>query len=102
MHSIARVALNRLVPNIQVSWVRMGANGAAACLEAGANDLGEVLMDESITRAADGSTDSFSIARTWRALAPRSAGPFAKEPRSTPPAGEAAYAASGCEELERI
>jgi FO synthase len=30
----------------------MGPEGAALCLEAGANDLGGVLMNESITRAA--------------------------------------------------
>ncbi len=30
----------------------MGPDGAAACLEAGANDLGGTLMNESITRAA--------------------------------------------------
>jgi FO synthase len=30
----------------------MGPQGAAACLKAGANDLGGTLMNESITRAA--------------------------------------------------
>ena len=30
----------------------MGPEGAAACLQAGANDLGGTLMNESITRAA--------------------------------------------------
>ena len=30
----------------------MGPDGAAACLQAGANDLGGTLMNESITRAA--------------------------------------------------
>ena len=38
--------------NIQTSWVKMGRDGAAACLDAGANDLGGTLMNESITRAA--------------------------------------------------
>jgi FO synthase len=38
--------------NIQTSWVKMGRDGAAACLQAGANDLGGTLMNESITRAA--------------------------------------------------
>jgi FO synthase len=35
-----------------VSWVKLGPEGAAAALRAGANDLGGVLMNESITRAA--------------------------------------------------
>src|SRR6266849_2078407 len=52
MHAVARLALHPLIPNIQTSWVKMGPQGAAACLEAGANDLGGTLMNESITRAA--------------------------------------------------
>ena len=52
MHAVARLALHPLVPNIQTSWVKMGPDGAAACLKAGANDLGGTLMNESITRAA--------------------------------------------------
>ncbi len=51
MHAIARLALHPLVNNIQTSWVKMG-DGVAACLHAGANDLGGTLMNESITRAA--------------------------------------------------
>src|SRR5262249_12930356 len=52
MHAVARLALNPLIANIQTSWVKMGPQGAAACLAAGANDLGGTLMNESITRAA--------------------------------------------------
>ena len=52
MHAVARLALDPVITNIQASWVKMGADGAALCLEAGANDLGGVLMNESITRAA--------------------------------------------------
>ncbi|WP_380879691.1 FO synthase [Sphingomonas sp. DBB INV C78] len=54
MHAIARIALYPLIPNIQTSWVKMGPAGAARMLEAGVNDLGGTLMDESITRAAGG------------------------------------------------
>jgi FO synthase len=52
MHAVARLALHPVIPNIQTSWVKMGAEGAAACLNAGCNDLGGTLMNESITRAA--------------------------------------------------
>jgi FO synthase len=52
MHAVARLVLHPLVPNIQVSWVKLGPEGAAACLAAGANDLGGTLMNESISRAA--------------------------------------------------
>jgi hypothetical protein len=40
-------------PNpMQASWVKMGPQHAAALLSCGCNDLGGVLMNESITRAA--------------------------------------------------
>jgi FO synthase len=52
MHAVARLALHPVIPNIQTSWVKMGPEGAAACLNAGCNDLGGTLMNESITRAA--------------------------------------------------
>ena len=52
MHAVARLALDPLIGNVQASWVKMGPDGAALCLAAGANDMGGVLMNESITRAA--------------------------------------------------
>ena len=52
MHAVARLALHPLVTNIQASWVKMGPRGVHACLNAGVNDLGGTLMNESITRAA--------------------------------------------------
>jgi FO synthase len=52
MHAVARLALHPVITNIQTSWVKMGSGGAAFCLDAGANDLGGTLMNESITRAA--------------------------------------------------
>ena len=55
MHAVARLALHPLIPNIQTSWVKLGAEGAAACLNAGCNDLGGTLMNESISRAAGAS-----------------------------------------------
>jgi FO synthase len=54
MHAVPRLVLHPLIKNIQTSWVKMGAQGAAVCLNAGANDLGGTLMNESITRAAGG------------------------------------------------
>jgi FO synthase len=54
MHAVPRLVLHPLIRNIQTSWVKMGAEGAALCLDAGSNDLGGTLMNESITRAAGG------------------------------------------------
>lgn len=55
MHSVARIALHGSIPNIQVSWVKMGVEGTKLALQVGANDLGGTLMDENISRAAGAS-----------------------------------------------
>ena len=52
MHAVARIALHGSISSIQCSWVKLGVEGAGAALAAGANDLGGVLMNESISRAA--------------------------------------------------
>jgi len=56
VHALARVLLNDAIPNIQVSWVKMGRRMSQLCLKAGANDFGGTLMEESISRLA-GSTE---------------------------------------------
>ncbi|MFM7411546.1 MAG: 5-amino-6-(D-ribitylamino)uracil--L-tyrosine 4-hydroxyphenyl transferase CofH, partial [Actinomycetota bacterium] len=52
MHAIARIAYHGLIDNVQVSWVKIGVDGARQLLQAGCNDLGGTLMDENISRAA--------------------------------------------------
>jgi FO synthase len=52
MHAVARLALHPLVTNIQASWVKAGPAGVARLLDAGVNDCGGTLMNESISRAA--------------------------------------------------
>ena len=52
MHAIARLVLHPHITNIQTSWAKLGEVGVAACLQAGANDMGGTLMNESISRAA--------------------------------------------------
>jgi FO synthase len=52
VHAVGRLVLDSVIPNVQASWVKLGPEGAAACLAAGANDVGGTLMNESITRAA--------------------------------------------------
>lgn len=69
MHAVARIVLHPVIPNIQVSWVKMGPEGAAAILNAGANDMGGTLMDESITRAAGGVNGQEFGPREMQALA---------------------------------
>ena len=52
MHAVARLALHPHITNIQASWVKLGHQGVVAALNAGCNDLGGTLMNESISRAA--------------------------------------------------
>ena len=52
MHAVARLTLHPEIVSIQASWVKMGPEGVVACLDAGVNDLGGTLMNESISRAA--------------------------------------------------
>jgi FO synthase len=52
MHSVARIAFDGLVDNIQASWVKLGLAAGGRLLNAGCNDLGGTLMDETISRAA--------------------------------------------------
>jgi 7,8-didemethyl-8-hydroxy-5-deazariboflavin synthase CofH subunit/7,8-didemethyl-8-hydroxy-5-deazariboflavin synthase CofG subunit len=52
MHAVGRIAYAGYIDNIQVSWVKMGAEGSRQVLRAGVNDLGGTLMDENISRAA--------------------------------------------------
>jgi FO synthase len=52
MHAIARILLDGLIPNIQVSWVKLGVDTCQAILQAGANDFGGTLMEETISRMA--------------------------------------------------
>jgi FO synthase len=55
MHAVARIAYDGLVDNIQASWVKLGADGVRQLLQAGVNDLGGTLMDETISRSAGAS-----------------------------------------------
>ncbi|MGV6806322.1 MAG: 5-amino-6-(D-ribitylamino)uracil--L-tyrosine 4-hydroxyphenyl transferase CofH [bacterium] len=52
MHAVARLVLHKRIDNIQASWVKLGDRGVAAALQAGVNDLGGTLMNETITRSA--------------------------------------------------
>ena len=52
MHAVSRLVLHPHFSNIQTSWVKMGRDGIKAALNAGVNDLGGTLMNETITRAA--------------------------------------------------
>jgi FO synthase len=52
MHAVARILLDGSIPNIQVSWVKLGVDACRAILRSGANDFGGTLMEETISRMA--------------------------------------------------
>lgn len=52
VHAMARILLHGRIDNIQTSWVKLGTEGTRAMLNAGANDVGGTLMEETISRMA--------------------------------------------------
>ena len=52
VHALARIVLNRSIPNLQISWVKLGWDVSRLCLRAGANDCGGTLMEEHISSAS--------------------------------------------------
>jgi FO synthase len=52
MYAVSRLFLQGWIDNIQVSWPKLGQSLAQQCLDAGANDFGGTLMEESISRMA--------------------------------------------------
>ncbi|HEU5225860.1 MAG TPA: 5-amino-6-(D-ribitylamino)uracil--L-tyrosine 4-hydroxyphenyl transferase CofH, partial [Actinomycetota bacterium] len=52
MHAVARVLLDGVIHNVQVSWVKMGVEACQTILNGGANDFGGTLMEETISRMA--------------------------------------------------
>src|SRR5574339_981878 len=52
MHAVARIMLNNYVDKNQVSWVKEGTKMSQLLLEAGVNDFGGTLINESISTSA--------------------------------------------------
>ncbi|WP_435603749.1 bifunctional FO biosynthesis protein CofGH [Streptomyces sp. bgisy130] len=79
--AMARVLLYPHITNIQTSWVKLGADGAAEMLRSGANDLGGTLMEETISRMAGSSYGSYRSIQDLIAIADRAGRPA--RPRTT-------------------
>ncbi|WP_281278537.1 bifunctional FO biosynthesis protein CofGH [Streptomyces tateyamensis] len=95
--AMARLLLHPHIPNIQTSWVKLGAAGAAEMLRSGANDLGGTLMEETISRMAGSAYGSYKSVRDLEAIA-AAAGRPARQRTTTygevPPERRAAALAS--------
>jgi FO synthase len=68
VHALARVLLHGAIKNIQVSWVKLGFETSLACLNAGANDFGGTLMEESISKAAGATFGEYVSPRDFRRM----------------------------------
>ena len=52
--AISRILLNN-IPNIQASWLTVGKETAQVCLQAGANDMGSIMIEENVVSSAGAS-----------------------------------------------
>jgi len=52
LYCISRIVLNEWIPNLQVSWVKLGRKFAHVMLLCGANDIGGTLYEENISKAS--------------------------------------------------
>ena len=68
VHALSRVLLHGHIPNIQVSWVKLGYEQSLRCLQAGANDFGGTLMEESISKSAGANFGEYVSPGEFRAL----------------------------------
>lgn len=68
IHALARVLLHGYISNIQVSWVKLGFQQSLDCLDAGANDFGGTLMEESISKAAGANFGEYVSPGEFRAM----------------------------------
>jgi len=68
---VRMLALSRLmlpnIANIQVSWLTVGPQIAQACLHAGANDMGSIMIEENVVSAA-GAKYRFSAEEIQRVI----------------------------------
>lgn len=68
LHALARLVLGPTFRNIQASWVKEGPRLAQLLLDAGCNDLGGTLMNESISTSAGAGFGQLLAPRELRRL----------------------------------
>src|SRR5256712_9155071 len=67
VHALSRVLLHRAIPNLQVSWVKLGFEASLACLQARAHDFRGTLMEANISKAAGATFGEFVSPEEFRA-----------------------------------
>jgi len=68
MHALARIMLGPSFRNVQTSWVKEGPRFSAYLLNAGCNDMGGTLINESISTSAGASFGQLQSPRRLRTL----------------------------------
>ena len=68
VHALARLLLHGAIPNVQVSWVKLGFATSLACLNAGANDFSGTLMEENISKAAGATFGEYVTPEEFRRM----------------------------------
>ena len=74
VHAASRLLLTSRIDHVQVSWVKLGADGVRAMLQSGVDDLGGTLMEETISRMAGsqhGSAATVHELASWAAASGR-------------------------------
>ena len=82
VHAISRIMLNNWIPNIQASWVKEGDRISQLLLNAGVNDLGGTLINESISTSAGAQHGQLMKPSTFRDMI-RDAGRIPAERHTT-------------------
>jgi FO synthase len=59
VYAVSRLMLRGWIDNLQTSWVKLGTELSQLTLDAGCNDFGGTLMEESITKAAGGDAGEY-------------------------------------------
>lgn len=54
LHALSRIIFGKVIPNIQVSWVKLGLRMTQVALTCGANDIGGTMIEDKISTAAGG------------------------------------------------
>ena len=82
VHAISRIMLNNWIPNIQASWVKEGDRISQLLLNAGVNDLGGTLINESISTSGGAQHGQLMKPSTFRDMI-RDAGRIPAERHTT-------------------
>ena len=68
VHAISRIIFGKIIPNIQVSWVKLGLRMTQVALTCGANDIGGTMIEDKISTAAGGGFGGYLPAEKIRQL----------------------------------